>query len=683
MSTTEINEAPLQNGARQLLSCDAETLLDAYTQMLRARKIDEKSIVLYKQNKSHFHIGCAGHEAIQVATAHVMNPSLDWTYPYYRDLAFCGAWGVTPRELFLGILNKAEDPASGGRQMPMHFGHKDLRIVSQSSPTGTQYLQATGCAGACVRTNRPEIVYVSSGEGTTAQGAYHEALNWAARKKLPLVVVIQDNDFAISVHVSDQIAGGSVANISSGYEGLAVEEVDGLDYLKAREVMSRVVERARNGEGPSVVVAKVVRLESHSISDNQAKYRSPDELAEDKSKDPIIRLQQLLIEHGISTAEKLAALENEIQQEVDEAAMWAEEQADPTPDSAETHLFIKRDPGEGVIENKAQGDEVFMVDALNHGLDEEMQRDERVVIYGQDVAYGKGGVFSVTSGLTEKYSDHRIFNAPLAEASIIGTAIGMCVGGLKPVVEVQFGDYVWTSMMQIRNELAMFNYRSAGNWRCPVVVRIAIGGYIHGGLYHSQNIEATFSHFPGLHIVLPSNATDAKGLLKSAIRGEDPVLFLEHKGLYRQVYAKGKEGGADDLIPIGRARIVKEGSDATIVTWGALVHKATLAAETLEKEGASVEIIDLRSIYPLDRTSIINSIKKTNRLLIAHEDVLFMGFGAEIAAMVSEHAFEYLDAPITRVGGKFTPIPHAEILENAVLPQTSDVEAGLRKLLSY
>ena len=661
----------------------SEQLIEAYTQMLRARLINDKSIVLYKQNKCHFQIGCSGHEAVQVAAAHVLKPGYDWAHPYYRGMAFCCAWGMTAREHFLGILNKADDPCSGGRQMPMHYGHKDLNILCQSSPTGTQFLQGLGCAMGVMKRGTDKVSFVSSGEGATSQGAYHEVLNWSARQKAPLILLIEDNNYAISVHISEQIAGESVAGISRGYEGLDVHEINGLDYLESLKTFEKAVARARKGDGPSVIIAKVVRLESHSISDDQLKYRDKEDVEKDKEKDPIKLFEAELIKKKVLTKKKIEELYKNLEKEVDEAASWAEEQADPEPHTAEDHVWVERDPGAEIIEKEAQGEELFMVDALNRALDEELERDKEVVIYGQDVAGGKGGVFTVTSGLTAKYGKERVFNSPLAEASIAGTAVGMSVLGFKPVVEIQFGDYVWTAMMQLRNELPMLNYRSNGAFTCPAVIRVPIGGYIHGALYHSQNIEATFSHFPGLFVVMPSNATDAKGLLKAAIRGKDPVLFLEHKGLYRQVYAKGKIGGKDDLIPLGRARIAREGTDATIVTYGALVNKSLNVAETLAKEGIEIEVIDIRTMVPLDIQTITQSIKKTNRALIAHEDVLFMGFGAEIAAQISEKAFEYLDAPIKRVAGKNTPIPHAPALEKEVLPQDQDIEKSLRELLSY
>ncbi len=661
---------------------DDQSLIRAWQSMLRARLVDEKAITLYKQNKAHFQIGCAGHEAVQVAAANAMKPGHDWAYPYYRDMAFCSAWGVTNRELFLNILNKADDPSSGGRQMPNHYGHQGLNIVSQSSPTGTQYLQAVGAGRAQHFFKTGGVVYVSSGEGTTAQGAYHEALNWAARKKLPVIFLVQDNQFAISVHISQQIAGESVADISSGYECLEVRKINGLDYFESYNTFSDLVKRARSGAGPAVVVADVVRLQSHSISDNQAKYRSLEEIESDKEKDPILHFAAHLLEQKVCSEDELENMRKGIKLEVDEDAEWAEAQASPDPSTALKFVY-NENPVAEFKEKPATGEDIFLVDSLNHALDEEMSRDENMIIYGQDVAYGKGGVFSVTSGLTDKYGEKRVFNAPLAEASICGTAIGMATVGMKPVVEIQFGDYIWTGMMQLRNELAMMHYRSNGNFSCNAVIRVAVGGYIHGALYHSQNIEATFAHYPGLKVIYPSNATDGKGLLKAAIRDNNPIIFLEHKGLYRQTYAKGPEGDSEHLIPIGKAKVIRTGEDATIVTWGALVQKSILAAKELEEDGVSVEVIDIRTIRPLDIETILSSVKKTGRVLIAHEDTAFMGFGAEIAAQIASDGFEYLDAPVARLAGAESPVPHASCLEKVVLPQTEGVIEALSRLLSY
>ena len=661
-----------------------ENLMRAYTTMLRARLVDEKIILLYKQNKCHFQIGVAGHEAVQVAAADVFRAGKDWFYPYYRDMALCAGLGMTNREFFLNAMNKQDDPNSHGRQMPMHYGHTGLQIVSQSSPTGTQFLQAVGCALAQKLKKTSAVVYVSAGEGTCAQGDFHEAMNWASRDLLPVVFLIQNNKFAISVNISEQLTGRSVYKLVRGYDNMERHEVDGTDYIYSYESFKKAHKRALSGSGPSLIEAHVPRLQSHSISDNQLKYRSAEEIAEDKKDCPLKKMYDFLIKNRLSTAAELKQLQAKIKADIDEAADWAEGEKNCDPSTALEHNYFDMNPKLAVEEKDPEGDEAYMVDAINHALDEEMSRNPDVYIFGEDVAYGKGGVFTVTSGLTEKYGVERVFNSQLAESSIVGVGIGMATMGLKPIVEIQFGDYVWTAMMQIRNELAMLNYRSGGDFKAPLIIRIPVGGYIHGGAYHSQNIEATFAHFPGLYVVYPSNASDAKGLLKTAARSNDPVLFLEHKGLYRQVYAKTPEGGSEHLVPIGKAKIVKYGTDATIVSWGALVHKSLLAAKELADEGYEVEVIDIRSITPLDSETIFKSIEKTSRVLIAHEDIGFMGFGAEVAAQIADLCFHLLDAPVKRVAAKnVAAIPHSPVLENVVLPQNDDVIEALREVLQY
>ncbi|HMO17903.1 MAG TPA: dehydrogenase E1 component subunit alpha/beta [Oligoflexia bacterium] len=673
---------PAKKTTLKPLKSRKEILSDAYKNMLRARAVDTKSIILYKQNKSFFQIGCAGHEAVGVAFAKAMTAGKDWFYPYYRDMALVSTLGMTNEELMLNILSKADDPNSGGRQMPMHYGHEILRIVNQSSPTGTQFLQAVGTAMGIKYLGEDEVVYVSAGEGTTAQGSYHEALNWAGREKLPIIFVIQDNQFAISVHISEHIAGGSVERISSGYDGVDVKRVNGLDFEETLKAANNAVNRARKGDGPSVLIFDVVRLQSHSISDNQTKYRSTKDIEKDQKKDPILLLEKKLIKEKILSKKDIENIRHQINKDVDDAASWAEQQSDPKPDTA-LDFVLRGEYPEPVSEPILDGNEEFLVDALNHALHEEMARNPKMIIYGQDVGYGKGGVFSVTTGLTDAFGSSRCFNSPLAEDSIVGTAIGLSVMGYKPVVEIQFGDYIWTAMMQIRNELAALYYRSNGTFSCPAVIRVAVGGYIRGALYHSQNIEATFAHFPGLVVIYPSNAGEAKGLLKSAIRSNDPVLFLEHKGLYRQVFAKSQTGGADDLVPIGKARIARHGTHASVITWGALVHRSLVVAEELSHLGYEIEVIDIRTISPLDKETILESVRKTSRALIAHEDIEFSGFGSEIAALIADQAFSMLDAPVKRLGAAFSMIPQAPALEAVVLPSKDSIKKALIELLEY
>lgn len=663
---------------------DKELTLWAYKSMVLARLLDEKTITLYKQNKCHFQISCAGHEAVQVAAAHVFRAGQDWFYPYYRDMALMVALGMTPEELMMNAMNKEGDPNSHGRMMPMHYASLPLRVPPQSSPTGSQFLQAVGCALGAKLKGLDEVVYVSAGEGTCAQGDLHEALNWASREKLPVVFVIENNNYAISVHISEQLAGNSIAHITKNFENLDTKEIDGCDLFESVDALAAAHERARRGEGPSLIEAHVPRLQSHSISDNHLKYRSKEDIASELQRCPIARTEKLIATQKSATREEIQSLNALLKRMVDEAAEKAEQSPDPSPDSATTHTVHDEAPWSAIVETPPTGEETFMVDALNHALDEELSRDANMYIFGEDVAHGKGGVFTVTAGLTEKHGTDRVFNSQLAESSIVGVAIGLATRGMKPVAEIQFGDYVWTGMNQIRNELAMLHYRSAGDFSCPAVIRIPVGGYIRGGAYHSQNIEATFAHFPGLHIAYPSNASDAKGLLKAAIRGSDPVLFLEHKGLYRQVFAKSPEGSSEHLVPLGKAKVIRKGQHATIVTWGALVHRSTLAAEAMQAKGYSVEVIDLRSIVPFDRECVFDSVKKTSRVLIAHEDVLFGGFGAEIAAQIADNCFMDLDAPIKRVGMKYAAaVPHAPILEDAILPQQADITTALEELLGF
>lgn len=663
---------------------DADTLVWSYRTMLLSRLLDEKTITLYKQNKCHFQISCAGHEGVQVAAAKVFRAGQDWLYPYYRDMALVVGLGMTPEEILMNAMNKVQDPSSHGRMMPMHYCSIPLRIPPQSSPTGSQFLQAVGCALGAKMKRLDEVVYVSAGEGTCAQGDLHEALNWASRDKLPVVFVVENNDYAISVHISEQLAGSSVATIVQNYENLETHQVNGCDVEASLKVLKAAHERARRGEGPSLVEAHVPRLQSHSISDNHLKYRTPEDLAKEQLRDPIRLTRALILDRKILTQTQVEQIHTELKQLVDKASDDAEATPDPTPADATTHTFKDTAPWAGITEGVATGDDIFIVDAINHALDEELARNPDTCIFGEDVAHGKGGVFTVTAGLTAKYGESRVFNSQLAESSIIGIAVGLATRGLKPIAEIQFGDYVWTGVNQIRNELAMMHYRCAGDYGCPAVIRIPVGGYIRGGAYHSQNIEATFAHFPGLYVLYPSNATDAKGLLKAAIRANDPVLFLEHKGLYRQVYAKGPEGDADYLTPMGKARTAREGTDLTIVTWGALVHKSLLAANLMESKGYSIEVIDIRSIVPLDIEHIYQSVRKTGRVVVAHEDVVFGGFGGEIVAQIAENCFLNLDAPIKRVGMKYAAaVPHAPILEDAVLPQTEDIVRAIEETLGF
>ena len=659
-------------------------LIDIFRSMLTSRYMDEQMLIMIRQGKSFFHIGGSGHEAAQVAAALAFQPGVDWAYPYYRDQAFVLQWGVSPKDIFLNFLARADDPSSGGRQLPQHYGHAKLRIVTQSSPTGTQFLQAVGTAMGCRKAKTQEVVYVSSGEGTTSQGDFYEAINWATRDRLPIIFFIEDNKYAISVPRTSQAAGRSVYEMAMGYKNLHRHKVNGLDVAETYKVVRHCVQQAREGKGPSLVVAHTVRLLSHSSSDDQRKYRDSKELARERKQDPIASYQKWLLEKKIISEKDLQELKSQVRSDVREAALQAEKAAMPGVEEVGKHLFKEYDFNATDIPSvPTDAAPVVMVDAINHALKEEMQRNEKMIIYGQDVADAKGGVFTVTKGLSSHFGSERVFNSPLAESSIIGTAIGLAIRGFKPVVEIQFGDYIWTAMMQIRNELATVRWRSNGAYAAPVVVRVPVGGYIHGALCHSQNIEGFFSHIPGLYICYPSNAADAKGLLKQAIRLQDPVLFLEHKGLYRQSFAMSPEPADDYLLPFGRASIKREGKDITIITYGMLVWKALSVARDLEKQGYDVEIIDLRTIYPLDVNTILQSVQKTNRALVVHEDTLTGGFGGEIAAIIADRAFEWLDAPVKRVAARDLHIPYNWELEAAVLPQEKDIRDAVVELMHY
>jgi len=662
-----------------------DKLLKAYKLMLTARMIDDRIEKLIKQGKASFLISGSGHEAVQVAVGMTMQPGKDWFFTYYRDDAFGLTVGLTVEDIFRHTFGKATDKFTGGRQMATHLGSKDLHMPTASSPTGSQYLQAVGAAMSCVFRNTDEVVYVSGGEGSTSEGEFFEAVNWASREKLPVIFLIQNNNYAISVPVEQQIAGGSIYKAISGFEGLNKYHIDGTDFLLSYSIAIEAVELARKGKGPALIYADVVRLRSHSASDVQEKYRSKDSLNEDLKRDPLVKMESILIENKILTEQNIQSIKEEIFQLVLEASDRVYVEPDPSADTVELYMYCPPEEQNKIEYEKLSytGDPVVMVDAINHALHEEMEKNPKMIIYGEDIADGKGGVFTATKGLSTKFGEKRVFNSPLAEASIVGTAIGLALTGFKPVVEIQFADYIFPAMLQIRDELAMYRYRSNNNFSCPVVIRAACGGYIGGGHYHSQNIEALFAKCHGIYIAYPSNAADAKGLLKTACQLNDPVLFLEHKFLYRQGYAKSPEPDKDYYLPFGKGIIKRQGEDITIVVYGAMVEKALRAAREMEKQKVSIEVIDIRTIVPLDTELILTSVKKTGKVIVLYEDSKFMGFGAEIAAIIAEEAFEYLDAPVKRVAGLNVHIPYHPNLEKAALPQDNWVINACKELAAY
>ncbi len=671
-----------------LMGFEKKQLVDILKMMIRSRIIDNKAMRLLKQGKTFFHIAAEGHEAVQMAIGLHLDPKKDWLFPYYRDLGTVLMAGLTPEEVFLGTFAKATDPASGGRQLPVHWGMINAQIPSQSSPTGTQFLQAVGTALASRRKGIKNVSYVSSGEGTTSQGEFHEAVNWASREKLPVLFVIQNNRFAISVPVEHQTAGkdGSVAEMMGGFHALYRKRIDGTDFFESYSELKAAIEYIKSGKGPALIEANVVRLQSHSSSDDQKKYRNKEDLEKDKQNDPIEKFVARLKEEKFITEDDYQKIFKEINEEIDKAADRAFNSSDPDPKDAARYVYDESGLKESLDYEKTQpsGDKIVMVDAINHGLHEEMKRNKEMYIFGEDIADKKGGVFTATKGLSTNFGDERVFNSPLAEASILGVANGMALAGLKPVVEIQFGDYIWPAFMQMKNETASMRYRSNNAWSTSVVVRVAVGGYIHGGLCHSQNIESIYAHVPGIYIAYPSNAADAKGLLKTACRINDPVLFCEHKGLYRQSSAITPEPGDDYLLPFGKAKIVKEGNDLTVVSYGVSMWDSVLAAKKLEEEfGYSVEVIDIRTIIPLDEETIFRSVKKTNKVIVIHEDTLTGGFGAEIAARIADNCFQYLDGPVKRIAAKDTHIPYAPVLENEVLPSRQQIYLGIKELTEY
>jgi 2-oxoisovalerate dehydrogenase E1 component len=722
-----------------------QQLIEIYRLMYTSRRLDDREILLKHQQKIFFQISGAGHEAVTAAAGLAMKPAYDWFFPYYRDRALCLALGATAEEMLLQAVGAADDPSSGGRQMPSHWGYRRLNVVTQSSCTGTQILHAVGCAEASryfmlhpnagqkasgdyrefkeVEFHGDEVTYVSLGDGTTSEGEFWEAMNAAANLRLPIVFLVEDNGYAISVPVEVQTAGGNISRLVAGFPNFHFEEIDGTDPVASYGALSRAVAHCRTGVGPSFIHAHVIRPYSHSLSDDQKLYRPEIERQRDAARDPISRMQLFLIREGILDEKGINQLEKQVEEELQSAIDRVLGAPLPQPETIKEFLYSPdldptspafdteqpmiaassaaaeevRVPPDAAARDKKQAPKT-MADLINLTLRDEMKRDERIVIFGEDVAdcsreeylrqkmvKGKGGVFKLTSGLQCDFGSERVFNSPIAEASIVGRAVGLAVRGLKPVVEIQFFDYIWPAMMQLRNELPVVRWRSNGSFSAPCVVRVAIGGYLTGGaIYHSQCGESIFTHTPGMRVIFPSNALDAAGLLRTAIRCDDPVMFLEHKRLYRESYGRAPYPGPDYRIPFGKAKVVHPGSDLTVISYGAVIPRALQAVQRLDREqGLKVELIDLRSLNPYDWESIAASVKKTNRVVVAYEDTLSWGYGAEIAARIADELFDDLDAPVKRVAAKDTFIAYQPVLESAILPQVQDLYLTIKELAEY
>jgi 2-oxoisovalerate dehydrogenase E1 component len=710
-----------------------DQLIEAYLHMYASRRVDDREILLKRQQKIFFQISGAGHEAVGVAAAFALKPGYDWFYPYYRDRALCLALGATAYDMLLQAVGSGDDPSSGGRQMPSHWSHPHLNIVTGSSPTGTQILQAVGCAEVGryyaahphaaakasgdyrqfkdVKFHADEITYVSLGDGTTSEGEFWESLNTASNSRLPMIFVVQDNEYAISVPIEVQTAGGNISRLVSGFPNFHFEEVDGTDPVVSYAAFRRSVAHCRAGHGPAFIHAHVIRPYSHSLSDDERLYRPDVERQRDAQRDPITRMQMFLIREGILDEKGINRLEKQVDDDLQVAVDRALQAPPPAPDTVMRYIYSPDlDPTSSAFESqpavaKPEGAPdakktapKTMADLINATLRDEMRRDERVVMFGEDVAdcsreqylhqklvKGKGGVFKLTAGLQMEFGSDRVFNSPIAEANIVGRATGMATRGLKPVVEIQFFDYIWPAMMQLRNELPLIRWRSNNGFSAPCVIRVAIGGYLTGGaIYHSQCGESVFTHIPGLRVVFPSNALDAAGLLRTAIRCDDPVLFLEHKRLYRETYGRASYPGPDYMVPFGKAKIVQPGTDLSVITYGAVVPRALQAVQKLEREhGVKAELIDLRSLNPFDWDAIAASVAKTNRALVAYEDTLSWGYGAEIAARIADQMFEHLDAPVRRLAAMDSYVAYHPDLENTILPQTSDLFRAMKELAEY
>lgn len=671
---------------------DAPTLLEWYATMQLGRRLDEKAANYLKMAKGwSYHAPFAGHDGIQLALGKVFRAKKDYLFPYYRDMLTCLSAGLTVEEIIANGLSKDSDVAGGGRHMSNHFAKIELNIQNVSSCTGNHCQQAAGLARAIKKYNGDEVVYCSTGDSTTSEGYYYESVNGADREKLPVIFVIQNNKYGISVPLHEQTTNLVVSDNFRGFTNLRIFNVDGRDPVASFKVLQEARDYALSGAGPAMVHADCDRIGSHSNSDNHELYREKDEIEAMKQRDPLPRFRASLIAAGIATEEQLKSIEDANKKAIFAAADIVEPSPDPAPSSyvdfvVPESIVPYNDDSESRWTTDPEAQQITFREGINAALIQEFRRNPNTFLFGQDVAsHKKQGIFNVCKGLLDEFGNDRVFNAPIAEDYIVGTANGMCRyrDDIRVVVEgAEFADYFWPAMEQLL-ECSHDYWRTRGQFSPNMVVRLASGGYIQGGLYHSQNLEGTFTTIPGIRVVMPAFADDAVGLMRNAMRSEGLTMYLEPKFLYNYRPTSTSMPSDDYIIPFGKARVRRPGSDLTIVSWGTAVHWSLQAAQRMEAQGVNVEVIDLRSLAPWDKEMVLESVKRTGRCVVAHEDKRTGGFGGEVASTVTEEVFRWLDAPVVRVGSKDTPVGFAKSLESAILLSVDDIVDAVARTMSF
>ncbi len=666
---------------------DKKTIIDWYKINHLGRRLDEKAALYLKMAKGwSYHAPFGGHDGIQLALGKSFRPKKDFLFPYYRDMLTSLAGGITVEEIILNGLSKDTDVAGGGRHMSNHFAKPSINIQNVSSCTGNHSLHAAGVARAIKRYNDDAVALYSGGESACSEGYFFEAVNISTLEQLPVVFVIQNNKYGISVPLVDQTANQTVSDNFSGFKNIKIFEADGRDPFDSYKKIQEAVAYAKSGAGPAMVHADCDRIGSHSNSDRHELYRSEEERNTVKRRDPLMQFRWHILNRKILTEKQLIAIEEENKETIFKAADLAEAAPEANGKSWVDFIlpepFVK--PGDNTeFELPSDSEQIHFIESINNTLKEEFRSNPDTYLWGQDI--GKGGVFNVVKGMPEEFGKLRVFNAPIAEDSIVGSANGFTRYNdkVRVVIEgAEFADYFWPAMEQLI-ECSHDYWRTKGQFSPNVVIRLASGGYIQGGLYHSQNLEATFTTIPGIRVVNPAFAEDAAGLMRNAIRSKGTTLFLEPKFLYNFKYASGPKTPENYIIPFGKAKIRKTGSDVTIVAYGTAVHLSLFAAEDLAKEGVNVEVIDLRSLAPWDKETVLESVRKTNRVVVAHEDRVTGGFGGEISSTIMTEAFSYLDAPVLRVGSKDVHVGFAKSYESEILLTKKDIFETVKKVLSF